>query len=81
MEALFHHESPGLGLIGKYLVMSNNNIYSEIPFLLNRIVGHRQVPGFTTKWNNFLPIRNSTFAPTEIQGFFPKWEAPYESHS
>ena len=25
-------------------------------------VGHRHVPGFTTKWNNFLPIGNSTFA-------------------
>ena len=33
-------------------------------------VGHRYVPGFTTKWNNFLPIGNSTFAPTEISGFF-----------
>ena len=22
------------------------------------------------KWNNFLPIGNSTFAPTEISGFF-----------
>ena len=29
-----------------------------------------QVPGFTTKWNNFLPIGNSTFATTEISGFF-----------
>ena len=28
------------------------------------------VPGFTTKWNNFLSIGNSTFAPTEISGFF-----------
>ena len=28
------------------------------------------VPGFTTKWNNFLPIGNSTFATTEISGFF-----------
>ena len=37
---------------------------------MNRIVGHRDVPGFTTKWNNFLPIGNSTFAPTEISGFF-----------
>ena len=27
------------------------------------------VPGFTTKWNNFLPIGNSTFATTEISGF------------
>ena len=33
-------------------------------------VGHRDVPGFTTKWNNFLPIGNSTFAPTKISGFF-----------
>ena len=33
-------------------------------------VGHRKVPGFMTKWNNFLPIGNSTFAPTKISGFF-----------
>ena len=33
-------------------------------------VGHRDVLGFTTKWNNFLPIGNSTFATTEISGFF-----------
>ena len=33
-------------------------------------VGHRDVPGFKTKWNNFLPIGNSTFAPTEFSGFF-----------
>ena len=39
-------------------------------------VGHRHVPGFTTKWNNFLPIGNFTFAATEISGFFPKWKAP-----
>ena len=39
-------------------------------------VGHRDVPGFKTKWNNFLPIGNSTFAPTEISGFFPKLKAP-----
>ena len=38
-------------------------------------VGHRDVPGFMTKWNNFLPIGNSTFAPTEFRGFFPKWKA------
>ena len=34
----------------------------------DRAPGH--VPGFTTKWNNFLPIGNSTFATTEISGFF-----------
>jgi len=39
-------------------------------------VGHCDVPGFTTKWNNFLPIGNSTFAPIEISAFFPKWKAP-----
>ena len=39
-------------------------------------VGHRNVPGFTTKWNNFLPIGNSTFAATKISRFFPKWKAP-----
>ena len=33
-----------------------------------RAPGH--VPGFTTKWNNFLPIGNSTFATTEISEFF-----------
>ena len=44
-------------------------------------VGHRHVPGFTTKWNNFLPIGNSTFATTEISEFFPKWKAPYIFHS
>ena len=33
-------------------------------------VGHRHVPGLTTKWNNFLPIGNSTFPTTEISGFF-----------
>ena len=37
---------------------------------LRSTVGHRDVPGFTTKWNNFLPIGNSTSAPTEISGFF-----------
>ena len=30
MEALLHHECPGLVLIGKYLVTSNSNIYSEV---------------------------------------------------
>ena len=33
-------------------------------------VRHSDVPGFTTKWNNFLPVGNSTFTPTEISGFF-----------
>ena len=39
-------------------------------------VGDCDVPGFKTKCNNFLPIGNTTFAPTEISGFFPKWKAP-----
>ena len=30
VEALLHHECADLGLIGKYLVMSNSNIYSEV---------------------------------------------------
>ena len=34
-------------------------------------VGHCDVPGFKTKWNNFLHIENSTFAPIEISDFFP----------
>ena len=43
---------------------------------LRSTVGHRDVPGFTTKWNNFLPIGNSTFAvPPKFPGFFPKRKA------
>ena len=42
-------------------------------------VGHRHEPGFTTKWNNFLPMGNSTFLTTKISGFFPKWKAPHMS--
>ena len=41
-----------------------------------KTVGHRDVPGFTTKWNNFLPIGNSTFAPTQISSFFPNEKRP-----
>ena len=48
-KALLHHEYPGLVLIGKYLVMSNSNIYSEVHihwleslplFLLTRFSRH-----------------------------------------
>ena len=46
MEAFLHHECPGLGLIGKYLVMSNSNkliiqrfIFTAI-FLLTRFSRH-----------------------------------------
>ena len=39
-------------------------------------VANRDVPRFTTKRNNSVAIGNSTFAPTEISGFFPKWRAP-----
>ena len=28
------------------------------------------VPGFTFKWNNFLPIGKCIFVPTKISGFF-----------
>ena len=38
-------------------------------------VGHRQVPVFTTKWNNFLPIGNSSFA-TKFPGFFLNGKRP-----
>ena len=40
-------------------------------------VRHSDVPGFTTKWNNFLPIGNCTFAPTEISGFFNWMESAH----
>ena len=44
-------------------------------------VGHRHVPGFTTKLNNFLPIGNSTFAPTEISGCcFLNGKRPLRTH-
>ena len=49
----------------------------EFPFMFlvvctssRSTVRHSDVPGFTTKWNNFLPVGNSTFTPTEISGFF-----------
>ena len=44
------------------------------------MVGHRDLPGFTTKWNNFLRIRNSTFAPTEIFRFFLNGKCPTFKH-
>ena len=46
-----------------------------------RFVGssHWKIPRkSTTKWNNFLPIGNSTFATTKFPGFFRKWKAPSE---
>ena len=39
-------------------------------------VGHRHVPGFTTKCNNFLPIGIPLLLPPKFPGFFPKWKAP-----
>ena len=42
---------------------------------VRKSVGHCDVPGFTTKWNNVLPIGNSTFAPTEISRFFSQMES------
>ena len=41
-------------------------------------VGHHEVPRFRTKWYNFLPIGNSTFAPTEIPGFLSQMESAQE---
>ena len=43
--------------------------------LYQSTVGHGDVPVFKTKWNNFLTIGNSTFAPTEISGFFSLMES------
>ena len=45
-------------------------VCTSFRFTARKAVDHRDVQGFTTKWNNFLPIGNSTFAPTEIFGFF-----------
>ena len=42
---------------------------------VRKSVGHCDVPGFTTKWSNVLPIGNSTFAPTEISRFFSQMES------
>ena len=32
--------------------------------------------GVYDQMEQLLPIGNSTFAPTKISGFFPKWKAP-----
>ena len=37
--------------------------------------GLSAVPGFTIKWNNFLPIGKSIFVPTEVSGFFTLMES------
>ena len=63
-----------MGLFSR-LGFPNGTSFSVCTFLVvctssRSTVGHCHVPGFTTKWNNFLPIGNSTFAPTEISGFF-----------
>ena len=44
-------------------------------------VGHRDVPGFESKWNNFLPIQSEIplLLPPKFPVFFPKWEAPTET--
>ena len=41
------------------------------------MVRHSDVPGFMTKWNNFLPIGNWTWASTEISGFFNWMESAH----
>ena len=46
---------------------------------VRKSVGHCDVPGFTTKWNNVLPIGNSTFAPTEISRFFSQMESAHSN--
>ena len=42
-------------------------------------VGHRDVPGFTTKWNNFYQLEIPLLLPTKFAGFFPKWKAPTDT--
>ena len=40
---------------------------------------HSRAPrptGVYDQMEQLLPIGNSTFAPTKISGFFPKWKAP-----
>ena len=63
------------------LQLANRILCSIYTFLVvctssRSMVRHRDLPGFTAKWNNFLPSRNSTFAPTEISIFFPKLKVP-----
>ena len=69
--------------VGPYsqLQFANRILCSIYTFLVvctssRSMVGHCDLPGFTTKWNNFLPSRNSSFAPTEISVFFPKLKVP-----
>ena len=68
-----------MGLFSR-LGFPNGTSFSVCTFLVvctssRSTVGHCHVPGFTTKWNNFLPIGNSTFSPTEISGFFSEMES------
>ena len=63
-----------MGLFSR-LGFPNGTSFSVCTFLVvytssRSTVGHHDLPGFKTKWNNFLKIGNSTFAPTEISGFF-----------
>ena len=44
------------------------------------MVGHCDLPEFTTKWNNFLPGRNSTFLPPKFPFFFLNGECPTFEH-
>ena len=67
MEALLHHTS-GLGLIGKYLVMSNSNIQRFIFTEKNRQARH-DVPGFTTKMERLFTNRKFYFCSYRNKGF------------
>ena len=40
-------------------------------------VGHRDVLGFTTKWNNLYQSEIPLLLPPKFPGFFPKWKAPF----
>ena len=61
------------------LELSERNFVFHYTFLRYQLGSHLgvpsgngldAVPGFTIKWNNFLPIAKSIFVPTEISEFF-----------
>ena len=75
--------------VGPFSRLEFPNGISRVPFTFlvvctssRSTVGHRDVPGFTTKWTN-----GTTFYQSEIPlllspkfpGFFPKWKAPLDS--
>ena len=76
MEALLHHEYPGLGLIGKYLVMSNSNIYSEVHIHWIESSGTATYRGLRPNGTTFYQSEIPLLLPSKFPGLFPKWKAP-----